>query len=1428
MRDAFLSELETARDIARRGENIMSAALSNTLQDAASTALLAPAAATPAAHSILYNGYVSDYVSTADGLTTYVAGIDGTVRAYNAETGALLQSWAVGSHLGGLAISPDGSFLMVTDRDAVSTTGSGSDAQTLVNAYRINLATGGVTTFQFVATGYGNAFADVEILANGKAYFTQDFAGSGATPIWELDPATGHFSAVFGQYYMASLTTDANAQRLLISVNGLSSADQYVAEPGVGIVGQYSGSGGGGGIQAYSADANMIVQYSGNQVYLYDATLHFERNLTTTLPFLYNATGLAFDATGQNLYAIDGAAGAIVQISTATWSVVQSVALPPGAFTFNAVIGNELLVGPEARFFLIYAGGTYMRIDNPSVADALVSTHDNDTVAGTSGNDVLIGFNAGVTLTGGAGNDEYHVDHANDVVVEAAGGGTDSVTTSVSYALGAGSEVETLQTSNARGIAAIDLTGNELANMLIGNAGANHLDGGAGDDVLTGGAGKDTLVGGAGLDSFRDTAAGLNGDTITDLSAGESIIISDLLSTDIRFELIGSTLRYDNGGHGNAVTKSGTITLANAPAGTFDLSPDPNGGSKLTFVPAIVYNQPGTASVNNGAIRSGVIIDGAGITLTNHGDIGHGVDFAQGGATFVNAADGSVSADTGNFMTKYGITGSAGADTVINLGVVQGSIALGDGDDSLTEGSNASATIDLGAGNDTYRVEGSGHPFLVANGGSGVDRVVVAATGGTVDGAGLVGFENATFEVGANMSMNLSNFSGYQSITLSPAQQSAASFSFYSSYNPLVDLALNGVPTYFTNSSLHSVTGSEDGNALYIETGTTISGDVRLGGGDDTVYFEVLTTGALGVVGGTVDGGAGTDVAEFNLRKDGEARSVDLSQFTGFEQLNFNAYYPAAVSWSANHIGADITDIRVGSHAALTISASTLTDANITLFGSTFVLAADSTVGRIGNAPAYPATIDGPVSHAEESSTVTVNGHVVGDIILNAGDDYLDARAGTVGGSIYGDAGNDTLLAGAGDDHIYGGYGNDTLSGGAGDDMLDGGVGADNLYGGTGNDTYHVDRADDLVFENAGEGTDTVISTAGYYLYANIENLTLAAGAGDIFGVGNELANTITGNEGSNLLIAGAGDDVVHGGAGVDSLFGQDGNDHLYGDAGVDYLVGGNGDDVLDGGTGADALYGEDGNDILYGGTDFQTDILVGGNGNDILHGDSGLGDYDLMDGGAGDDTYYVDTPADLTFEALNGGTDTVYANINGAGYYLYANVENLVLLGTTPYGVGNELDNHLTGNDVANYLLGGAGNDVLNGKGGNDVLFGEAGADTFVFEHGTGGDVIGDFTPGTDKIDLSAFGFADYQTIINSMHEVNGTTAIDLGGGDFIVLNGVAEASLHASDFILGNAQQSQIAAIAPLADMHGSGHDAMSHLFDSPDFHLKWDGAF
>jgi len=89
------------------------------------------------------------------------------------------------------------------------------------------------------------------------------------------------------------------------------------------------------------------------------------------------------------------------------------------------------------------------------------------------------------------------VDNANDVVVELAGGSSDAVESSITTTLAA--EVEKLVLTGA---AAIDGTGNELANALIGNATANRLSAGAGNDTLDGDAGADTLDGGAGDDTY--------------------------------------------------------------------------------------------------------------------------------------------------------------------------------------------------------------------------------------------------------------------------------------------------------------------------------------------------------------------------------------------------------------------------------------------------------------------------------------------------------------------------------------------------------------------------------------------------------------------------------------------------------------------------------------------------------------------------------------------------------------------------------------------------------------------------------------------------------------------------------------------------------------------------------------------------------------
>ena len=360
------------------------------------------------------------------------------------------------------------------------------------------------------------------------------------------------------------------------------------------------------------------------------------------------------------------------------------------------------------------------------------------------------------------------------------------------------------------------------------------------------------------------------------------------------------------------------------------------------------------------------------------------------------------------------------------------------------------------------------------------------------------------------------------------------------------------------------------------------------------------------------------------------------------------------------------------------------------------------------------------------------------------------------------------------------GGGRDTLFGNEGNDTLDGDSGADRLWGGIGNDTYYTDTQSDLVFENPSEGTDSVISTSSFYLYANVENLTLSGSA--YFGVGNELDNTLIGNDAENLLIAGTGNDVLRGGAARDALFGEAGADLLHGDAGVDYIVAGTGNDTVYGGNDADEVYGQDGNDLIYGGNDFATDILVGGEGNDTLDGGPA---WDQMYGGAGNDTFVVSQQVDWVFEQPGEGTDTVIAD-SPNGYYLYANVENLTLVGTTPFGVGNELANLLLGNAIGNTLLAGAGNDTLDGGAGLDILWGQDGGDTFRISKGTGTDIVADFQLGTDKLDVSAYGFTTLAQLKARMTQVGADIALNLDGGDQVILIGVSAAGFSAGDVVL------------------------------------------
>ena len=117
-------------------------------------------------------------------------------------------------------------------------------------------------------------------------------------------------------------------------------------------------------------------------------------------------------------------------------------------------------------------------------------------------------------------------------MLEESGEGFDTVFTSASLAIEAGSEVEALRASNASSTDAINLYGNDFGQILAGNDGSNLLSGGGGedylearggDDRLDGGAGNDVLNGGTGADVFAIGEIGFT-DRVLDFVSGSDLI----------------------------------------------------------------------------------------------------------------------------------------------------------------------------------------------------------------------------------------------------------------------------------------------------------------------------------------------------------------------------------------------------------------------------------------------------------------------------------------------------------------------------------------------------------------------------------------------------------------------------------------------------------------------------------------------------------------------------------------------------------------------------------------------------------------------------------------------------------------------------------------------------------------------------------------
>lgn len=879
------------------------------------------------------------------------------------------------------------------------------------------------------------------------------------------------------------------------------------------------------------------------------------------------------------------------------------------------------------------------------------------------------------------------------------------------------------------------LTGGSKDDILMGSDGNDILFGGPGDDIIFDGGGSDQMTGGPGADLFVLAADGMQ-DTITDFQPGLDRLdlsawvgLTSASQLQITSRSWGAEVRFQSEllelrhAAGTSLSREDVLW-----APVLNLSRLPTGTA-----PGVPTGSAGLPTVPpasdqplnlNGTSRNDTLTGGIGNDTLN-GEGGNDQLYGGAGSDLLLGSHGNDS-----------LFGGEGDDTLLG-GQGDDQLYGGTGDDELF-GGDGRDTLYGGAGDDTLS-GGNGNDVLF--GGPGNDLLIGGAGSDTMDGGdgsdtyevdptdvitdtGQSGFDIARVTNPNGVILSLVGWSGVEQIE---GAAGADSIDAATQSSAIMILGMGGNDTLIGGSGNDQLFGGDGHDRL---TG---------GAGDDTLFGGAGNDMLIGWFGADVmDGGEGSDLYMVD--------ALDRINDSGvFGDDRAQIYEPTGVALNLNvWRGVDRVNGFTGND---TLDASLTTDP-IFLFGEN-------------------------------------------------GDDLLLGGAGN--DTLNGGAGNDLLYGGAGHDWIVGFTGDDTLFGGAGNDTLIGWFGADLMDGGEGSDLYMVDALD-RVIDTGTEGYDRaqIYEATGVALdlnsWSGVERVNGNAGNDTLDASQTTVAIFLFGADGNDVLTGGVGNDTLNGGLGDDLLFGGNGSDWMVGGLGNDTLYGGGGNDFLNGNAGQNLLFGGDGNDRLTGGT--GDDTLFGGAGNDTLIGWSGA---DVMDGGEGSDLYMVDAfdrvndtgttgydraqiyePTGVALnlntwrgvERVNGftGNDTLDASQTTVAIFLFGEDGDDVLYG----GSGNDT------------LMGGNGRDTLVGGLGNDWLVGGPGIDNFVFRPGFGRDVIADFNPAEDIIDLAGHpNLQRFDDLIISQFQQDTLIRTSFDSQDLLILAQTDASILTADSFI-------------------------------------------
>lgn len=200
--------------------------------------------------------------------------------------------------------------------------------------------------------------------------------------------------------------------------------------------------------------------------------------------------------------------------------------------------------------------GADLTLTGNSGANRLNGSLGDDHLNGGAGNDILMGDAGDDTFDweqnqrtgsdvfyGGDGNDTYVFDDITDSAIEDINEGNDTIWVDFTYSLEGLQNIENLRVFETN--SSVELTGNDLDNLISGSTGDDVLLGGNGDDRLTGGAGNDTFDWDPSLRAGDDVFIGGPGDDIYVFDSPADSVVelsnggNDTIWVDFSFSLRG-------------------------------------------------------------------------------------------------------------------------------------------------------------------------------------------------------------------------------------------------------------------------------------------------------------------------------------------------------------------------------------------------------------------------------------------------------------------------------------------------------------------------------------------------------------------------------------------------------------------------------------------------------------------------------------------------------------------------------------------------------------------------------------------------------------------------------------------------------------------------------------------------------------------------